>query len=140
MGVLAALTDRRDAGTSAIVAAIGLLVGAGAIAFAFRQASEPPSRSEASASLASVLARLDPRFDPCRWKTEHLVALIGSMALGVLVCLVFSASHIGFSEAWRVSAWDASILTWDVILALLWTLFGALVAGGGVYVIQMLRR
>ena len=140
--VALAFTDGPDAPTSRIVAPIALLVGVGAVAFAFGQeAPVQPSGSEASASLAMLLARLDPRFDPRRWKTEHQVALMAAMALGGLACFVFSASHIDFSKAWRRgSGWDASILTVDVILVRLWTLFGALIAGGGVYVIQMLRR
>jgi hypothetical protein len=132
ISVALAFTNGPDAPTARFLAPIALLVGVGASA---RAVGRLPS-------LAMLLARLDPRFDPRRWRTEHQVALMAAMALGGLVCLVFSASHIDFSKAWRwaSSGGDASLLTGDVILVLLWTLFGALIAGGGVYVIQLLRR
>jgi hypothetical protein len=130
-----ALAFTNDPGPSRIVAPIALLVGLGALAFALRQPRQPRQFSP-----AMPLVRLDPRFDPRRWRTEHQVALLAAMALGGLVCFVLSTSHIDFSKAWRVLGWDASILAGDVILVLLWTLFGALIAGGSIYVIQMLRR
>jgi hypothetical protein len=123
--VAVAFMNDPDAPTARIVAPIALLVGVRASA-----------RALGTPSLARLLARLDPRFDPRRWRTEHQVALMAAMALGGLVCLVFSASLVDFSKAWSPwSGWDASILTGDVILVLLWTLFGALIAGGGVHVI-----
>ena len=140
ISVAFALRNGPDAQTAGFVATIALLVGVGASARAVtlrRQYDHQEPMTEARRP--DTLARLDPRLDPRRWRTEHQVALMAAMALGGLGGLVFSASHIDLYKAWLWSVRDASILTGDVIRVLLWTLFGALIAGGGVYVIQMLR-
>jgi hypothetical protein len=139
ISVAFALRNGPDAQTAGFAATIALLVGVGASARAVTLRRQHDHQAMTEARRPDTLARLDPRLDPRRWRTEHQVALMVAMALGGLGGLVFSASHIDFYKAWLLSVWDASILTGDVIRVLLWTLFGALIAGGGVYVIQMLR-
>ena len=90
--------------------------------------------------------QLDPRLDPREWKKEHKVALVGAIALGCVIGLVFGSAHVNWDYV-RVNLWyeisnmyltDRGVLS--VLSVLLWTLFGGVVAGSVVYITQLLRK
>ena len=95
ISVALAFTNGPDAPTARFVATIALLVGVGASARAValrRQDDHQGPMTEARRP--DTLARLDPRFDPRRWRTEHQVVVAAAIFCGLAFGGLSALKHL----------------------------------------------
>jgi hypothetical protein len=97
-----------------------------------------------NAKLGALVARYDPTRD---WKREHRIALIGAIALGFMIGLVFGISRMDFQGYW----WGNAVFEFQhgrytdrylvpFYWTLFWTLFGGIVGGSIVGITLLLRK
>jgi hypothetical protein len=79
--------------------------------------------------------------NPLRWKREHQIALLGAAIIGAIVGFIFGIheadpygkifKHFGYyGYTWVDTYW---------IVVALWSLFGACMVSGAIYVFQLSR-